>query len=171
MTQELPQEIKTIYHWFKRFILNGNDNHFHIATLKRCKSVRDVVKTSVYAELYADFVRVNPDADTSTLPIVAGVLAHVTKANNMPLGKQMATLKATPLGVSTSRFGRLTDIPNAEGDMAIDDANDLLETMSDIIDRMGGTANVIELIETIYRWDDDSRTKLMRSYYYNNKTD
>lgn len=124
------------------------------AQLRRAHNPTEVVFLPVYHRLYAKLEALNPNKEA--LACVAGLCAHVKENQKDEFAEQMAG------NISSLRFRKL---------LAINDREDLYHMMIRVIRQLGGTVNVVDLVKTVYWWNEETKKELAYTYYANANTE
>lgn len=132
------------------------------AELCRAHNPTEVVFLPAYHRLYvkSNASNINKEA----LACMAGLCAHVKENREGKFAEQMAECK--PGGknskISSLRFRKL---------LAIKDQEDVYHTMIRIIRQLGGAVNVVDLVKTVYWWNEKTKKELAYAYYANVSTE
>ncbi len=122
------------------------------AELRRCDSADEVMFHPAFLRLCQ---RLKPEPCQQTgLAMVVGLLAHVRHRSNQSFAYQMA---GNPPTVSELRFRRLLQR----------DRNDLYGAMIRILRMLDHTANLPDLIASVFHWGDKVRKEWAFSYFPN----
>lgn len=149
-----PKARQVLYEWWSGLEINRGDR----AALRHCHDETEVVFTPAFHRLRKDLLdefNVNLEA----LAIVAGVLSHV---KNNDEGSRFAVQMATPASgssnarVSGLRFRRLLNI---------EDRQELFTSMIRTVRLLNGTANLFDLANSIYWWNELTKKQWAYDYY------
>ena len=130
-----------------------------LAGLRRCSTLAEVVFDPAFQRLFNQI----PDPkwkNREHIAAIAGVLAHVKQ--NLDEPKRFASLLGTPREksdaprVSELRFQRLVQIREIE---------ELFPVLVRILHLAGDAAPIPDLIESLYWWGDQRRSKWTYHYY------
>ena len=153
-----PWEI--VYSWWVKICDSSGDK----ASLKRARTPDIVALQKSYLNLYREMYSGNTGGRVKAnlarrLPLVAGVLSHVRDNRNEPVALVMGGSSRqgadSPL-VSDLRFRRL---------MRTEDDDSLFIMMIRMVRMMDNRANVKDLAESLFFWNDTTRKKWTSRYY------
>lgn len=124
------------------------------AGLRRCDRLEAVMLEPAYARLHNQLAchLVGQWNWESRLALVIGLLAHIRHSSNINLAKQMG---GNPPTVSELRFRRLLQCKR----------DDLYERMIRTLRMLDNTANVGDLIASIFHWNDRIRKRWALDYF------
>lgn len=149
-----PKARQVLYEWWSELEKNRGDR----AALRHCHDVSEIAFTSSFHRLRKDLLgefNVNQEA----LAVVAGVLSHV---KNNDIGSDFAIQMATPSSgssnarVSGLRFRRL---------LTIEERRELFASMIRTVRLLDGTANIFDLANSIYWWNEFTKKQWAYDYY------
>lgn len=155
-----PKARQVLYEWWSGLDMSRGDR----AALRHCHDVNEVAFTPSFHRLRKDLLgefNVNPES----LAAVAGVLSHV---KNNDTGSDFAVQMATPPSgssnarVSGLRFRRL---------LTIEDRRELFTSMIRTVRLLDGTANLFDLADSIYRWNEFTKKRWAYDYYTKSPTE
>ena len=123
------------------------------ATLRRCKTVAEVVMTPAFQRVCSNMSdEVKNDFDRERLAAVMGLLSHVRSKSSQPLAEQMA---GNPPVVSELRFRRL--LQRGRGELYI--------AMIRIIRMLNHQADIFDLVNSVYYWGDSTKKRWAYTYF------
>lgn len=149
-----PKARQVLYEWWSELENSKGDR----AALRHCHNENEVAFTPSFHRLRKDLLDefyVNLEA----LATVAGVLSHM-KNNDTDL--KFAVQMATPASgssnarVSGLRFRRL---------LTIEDRRELFTSMIRTVRLLDGTANLFDLADSIYWWNEITKKQWAYDYY------
>lgn len=145
---------QVLYEWWSELEKNRGDR----AALRHCHDVNEIAFTPSFHRLrknLLDEFNLNQEA----LAMVAGVLSHV---KNNDTGSGFAVQMATPSSgssnarVSGLRFRRL---------LTIEERRELFASMIRTVRLLDGTANIFDLANSIYWWNEFTKKQWAYDYY------
>lgn len=145
---------QVLYEWWSELEKNRGDR----AALRHCHDVNEIAFTPSFHRLrknLLDEFNLNQEA----LAVVAGVLSHV---KNNDTGSGFAVQMATPSSgssnarVSGLRFRRL---------LTIEERRELFASMIRTVRLLDGTANIFDLANSIYWWNEFTKKQWAYDYY------
>lgn len=128
------------------------------ASLRRCHNRLEVSFVPAYHLIRAELSQFG-QVHTDRLALVVGILAHVrTHDPTSTFPQQLAgpTAGATKPRVSNLRFRRL---------LMINDPDELFPAMVRIVHLIGGQANVTNLAQGLYWWNEQTKKDWAFAYY------
>ena len=149
-TTDMKKMTDSLANW--RSDLNEPHRRGAKAELRRCKSLTEVIMTPTYQRLCS---RLGLELDSFSkhdkerLAFIVGLLSHVREVSKSKLAKAMAA--GTPSCVSELRFRRL---------LQHDSDDRFYAAMIRVIRMLKYQANVYDLIESMYYWNDDKKKRL-----------
>ncbi len=145
-------DTRIIFQWYNELESDKGGR----AELRRAHNPTEVVFLPAYHRLYGkcDSDNINKEA----LACVAGLCAHVKENREGKFAGQMAECKpgSKNFKISSLRFRRL---------LAINDREELYLSMIRIIRQLGGTVSVVDLVKTVYWWNEKTKKELAYAYY------
>lgn len=151
-----PETRATLLSWWSGL----DDDRKSRAMLRRCHNRHEVALVPAFHHLYwsltADHV-----VSIEKLAVIVGVLSHVTSNDyRSTFAAQMAAPKngGNNARVSESRFQRL---------LKVNDYDDLYSAMIRAIRLLDGSANIVDLANGIYWWNERTCEKWAFNYYGN----
>ncbi|MDW7725511.1 MAG: type I-E CRISPR-associated protein Cse2/CasB [Candidatus Methanoperedens sp.] len=128
------------------------------AALRRCHNPTEVAFNPAFHRLrmrFKQFGYVNQES----LALIAGILSHVKRNNDVHIAAQMATPKSgsNTACVSGLRFRRI---------LKVQDNADLFEPLIRIVHMLDGNVNIPILANSIYWWNSDFTRKDWAFAYY-----
>lgn len=129
------------------------------AALRRCKTVTDVFFAPVFHRLRFALCK-HARSNDERLAVVAAVLAHVKTPARGSFASQMAAPKSVGKNAAVSglRFRRLIQVGRDEHDK-------LLRDMIRMVRFLGDVANIADLANGLYWWNDQTRRQWATDYY------
>lgn len=161
-TNTFPLVLTQVVKWWSN--LQGPRFTGERAMLRRLKSPNEVALQGNYFTLLESVLEIEEaeifrGAITSRLPLIAGVLAHVEQDTpGCPVAKAMGMKKQgsdRPV-MSDLRFRRL---------LRTEDSPELYIMMIRIIRMLGNKADVKDLVQSLYFWNDQTRKSWASQYY------
>lgn len=149
-----PKARQVLYEWWSELEKNRGDR----AALRHCHNESEVAFTPSFHRLRKDLLE-EFNVNLKSLAIVAGVLSHV---KNNDAGSGFAVQMATPTSgssnarVSGLRFRRL---------LTIEDRRELFTPMIRTVRLLDGTANLFDLANSIYWWNEFTKKQWAYDYY------
>ncbi len=129
------------------------------AELQRCKTVTDIFFAPAFHRLRFALSK-HARSNDERLAVVAAVLAHVKIPAHGTFASQLAAPKSggSSAAVSGLRFRRLIQVGQDEHDK-------LLRDMIRMVRFLGDVANVADLANGLYWWNDKTRRQWATDYY------
>lgn len=161
-TNTFPLVLAQVAKWWSK--IQGPRLNGERAMLKRCKSPDEVALQSIYYTLLESVLELDDVENfhgviTTRLPLIVGVLAHVEQDTpGCPVAKAMGMKKQgsdRPV-MSDLRFRRV---------LRTEDSSELYISLIRIIKMLGNRADVKDIIQSLYFWNDQTR-KVWASQYY-----
>jgi CRISPR system Cascade subunit CasB len=155
-TETKPKPADLAREWWK----NIRENRGQRAHLRRARTLEEVVFLPAFHDLRRQLTNSDPEWNhTERLALVAAVLAHVD--HNEPQAStaaQMALVKKGGSGpvISDLRFRRLLKLKTRE---------QLLGPMIRLIVQLNRRANVPDLAESLYWWNERTRKRWALDYF------
>lgn len=152
--QNDPNAKAVLLKWWAELSKNTGDR----AQLRRCHDATEVALTPVYHRLRTRLASCGP-VSPARLANVAGVLAHIrTDDESRTIAQQLGGKKkgSTNARLSGLRFRRL---------LQVQDDTALYTTFMRAVRILDGTANVPNLADTIYWWNEQTKYKMASDYY------
>lgn len=161
-TNTFPLMLNQVVKWWS--MMQGPRFTGERAMLRRCKSTDEVALQSIYYSLLESVlelkeVEIFRGVITTRLPLIVGVLAHVEQDTpGCPIAKAMGMNKQgsdRPV-MSDLRFRRI---------LRTEDSSELYISMIRIIKMLGNRADVKDIIQSLYFWNDQTRKGWASQYY------
>lgn len=161
-TNTFPLVLAQVVKWWS--MIQGPRLNGERAMLKRCKSPDEVALQSIYYTLLESVLELEEvemfrGVITTRLPLIVGVLVHVEQDTpGCPVAKAMGMKKQgsdRPV-LSDLRFRRI---------LRTEDSSELYISMIRIIKMLGNKADVKDLIQSLYFWNDQTRKGWASQYY------
>lgn len=127
------------------------------AELRRAKTIMDVIMTPTYQRLCTrlnEELKSFNEKDKERLAFIAGLLSHIREVSKHKIAKNMSI--GSPSCVSELRFRRLLQHERDDRFYA---------AMIRIIRMLKYTANVYDLIESMYYWNDNKKKNWAYAYF------
>lgn len=149
--------IDVLLEWWKGL----DDSRGDRAALRRCHNPTEVAFNPSFHRLrmkFKQFGNVKPES----LALIAGILSHVKRNNDVHIAEQMATPKSggTSACVSGLRFRRI---------LKVQDNTELFEPLIRIVHMLDGNVNIPVLANSIYWWSTNDFTKKEWAFAYYEK--
>ncbi|MFC1752871.1 type I-E CRISPR-associated protein Cse2/CasB [Thermoproteota archaeon] len=146
-------ESDIVFHWWQNLEQERGDR----AKLRRAGSLSEICFIPVFHDLYRQLKDANYFKDKN-IALVAGVLSHIRVNSDIEFPHELALKKVhsdSPV-VSGLRFQRLIKNETPE---------ELFHSIIRVIHLLGNKANVRELAESLYWWNEKARIKWAFKYY------
>ncbi len=137
------------------------------AVLRRCATITDVSLSDAYQQFYRYMLATNawkPDThavQNDKLAAIAGLLSHVEKQDALPLSVKMSELSGDKPLVSELRFRSI---------LKVDTTDDLYVALRRVLPMIDHQANILQLAESVFYWNDTTKKKWAYSYRWPTKT-
>jgi len=161
-TYAFPLVLEQVVNWWT--VLQNSSSSGERAMLRRSKSPDEVALQSAYYKLLESLLELE-GVDTfskmipSRLPIIVGLIAHIKEDDSRcPIAKAMGMKHqgSDRPAVSDLRFLRV---------LRTEDSVELYIMMIRIIKMLGNTANVRDVIMSLFFWNEQTRKRWASQYY------
>ncbi|NCB97011.1 MAG: type I-E CRISPR-associated protein Cse2/CasB [Bacteroidia bacterium] len=161
-TNAFPLVLEQVVKWW--LMIQGPHASGERAMLRRLKSPDEVALQSVYYKLLDSVLEIEGMKQfsgplASRLPFIAGILAHVEQDNpGCPIAKSMGMKQqgSDRPTISDLRFRKI---------LRTDESAELYIIMIRIVKMLGKKADVRNLIQSLYFWNEQTKKSWASQYY------